>query len=68
MADVDIDPFGEHDKTDSHSDETAKIFLSLGGGGGGGSDWKIYLGTRLRAKNVVWRRENSVNQTQRIVC
>ena len=27
MADVDIDPFGEHDKTDSHPDETGEIFL-----------------------------------------
>ena len=24
MADVDIDPFGEHDKTDTHPDETGE--------------------------------------------
>ena len=34
MAGFDIDPFGEHDKTDSHPDETGEtIPLNPGGGG-----------------------------------
>ena len=32
MADVHIDPFGEHDKTDSHPDEGETIPLNPGGG------------------------------------
>ena len=32
MSDVDIDPFGEHDKTDTHPNETGKnIPLTPGG-------------------------------------
>ena len=34
MADIDIDPFGDHDKTDSHPDETGEsIPLNSRGGG-----------------------------------
>ena len=42
MADVDIDPFGDYDKMDSHSDECANIPLTPGGGviGGRGSSWE----------------------------
>ena len=44
MADVDIYPFGEHDRTDSHPDETGEnIPFTWGGGGGvieGGSTWE----------------------------
>ena len=41
MADIDIDPFGEHDKTDSHRDETDEnIPLDLGGAMGG-STWEL---------------------------
>ena len=41
MADVDIDPFGEHDKTDSHPDDTGEnIPLNAGGGVMGGSTWE----------------------------
>ena len=36
MADVDIDPFGENDKTDSHPDESENIPLNPGGATGGG--------------------------------
>ena len=28
MADIDINPFGEHDKTDSHPDDRSEKFLS----------------------------------------
>ena len=42
MADVDIDPFGDHDKTDSHPDEGENILLKPGGGGAmGGSNWEL---------------------------
>ena len=43
MADINIDPFGEHDKTDWHPDDTGKnIPLSLVNPGGamGGSTWE----------------------------
>ena len=40
MADVDIDPFGDHDKTDSHPDEGENIPLTPGGEMGGGSSWE----------------------------
>ena len=42
MADVDIDPFGKHDKTDVQPDEPrAKPFLSTPGGViEGGSTWE----------------------------
>ena len=40
MADVDIDFFGDHDKTDSHSDEGENVPLSPGGGAMGGSAWE----------------------------
>ena len=35
MADTDIDPFGDHDKTDSHPDETGETIPLLSGGVGG---------------------------------
>ena len=54
MADVDIDPFGNHDKMDTQPDgpmgETIP-FTPEGGVMGGGS----YLETRVR--NVIWRDE-----------
>ena len=41
MADVDIDPFSDHDKTDEHPDETGEnIPLSPGGAMGGGFTWE----------------------------
>ena len=41
MADVDINPFGEHDKTDSHLDETSEnIPLTPGRAMGGGFSWE----------------------------
>ena len=42
MADVDhMDPFGDHDKTDSHLNETGEnIPLTPLGEIGGGSTWK----------------------------
>ena len=33
MADIDINPFGDHDKTDSHPDETGENILLTPGGG-----------------------------------
>ena len=41
MADVDINPIGNHDKTDSHPNEGENIPLNPGGGGAtGGSIWE----------------------------
>ena len=40
MADVDTNPFGDHDKTDSHPDEGETIPLNPGGGAMGGSAWE----------------------------
>ena len=41
MADIDIDPLGEHDKTDSHPDETGKTFpFTLGEVIEGESTWE----------------------------
>ena len=40
MADDNMDPFGEHDKTDSHPDETCENIPSTPGGVIGGSTWK----------------------------
>ena len=37
MADVDIDPFSDHDNTDEHPDEGENILLDPGGAMGGGS-------------------------------
>ena len=37
MADIDIDAFGEHDKTDSHPDETGETIPLNPGGAMGGS-------------------------------
>ena len=56
MADVDIDPFGQHDKVDKHPDEGETISFTLGGVIGGGT-WKpeheqetSFGGTSLRVK------------------
>ena len=40
MADIDIDPFGEHDKTDSHSDTGENILFNPGREMDGGSSWE----------------------------
>ena len=40
MADVDIDLFGNDNKTDSHPDDGENIPLTPGGEMGGGSSWK----------------------------
>ena len=51
MADVDIDPFGEHDRTESRTDETGENApLSLVT-----PRRKINLGTRMRTRNIIWR-------------
>ena len=39
MADVDINPFGEHDKTDSHPDDTGET-IPLPPVNPGGSTWE----------------------------
>ena len=36
MADVDIDPFGNHNKTDAQPDKTGETIPLIPGGGGGG--------------------------------
>ena len=53
MADVDIDRFGNHGKTDEHPDEGKNIPLNPEGG----VINRIYLGTRRR--NIIQRRDNS---------
>ena len=40
MADVDIDPFEDHDKTDSHPDDTGKNIPLSSVNPGGGSTWE----------------------------
>ena len=41
MADIDIDPFRNHDKRDAQPDETGEtIPLNPGGVVGGGSTWE----------------------------
>ena len=40
MADVDVDTFGDHDKTDSHPDDTGETIPLKPGGAMGGSTWK----------------------------
>ena len=43
MADINIDPFGEHDKTDSHPDDTGNnipLPPVNPGGAMGGSTWE----------------------------
>ena len=40
MADVDNDPFGEHDKTDSHPDETGETIPLPPVTPGGKSSWE----------------------------
>ena len=43
MADVDIDPSGDNDKTDSYPDEGENIPLNPGGGVMGRSTWQPEL-------------------------
>ena len=64
MVDVDIDPFGDHDKTDSHPDEKGENNSSKHRRR---SDGRIYLGTRPRTRHVVWRRENSRKKAHRFL-
>ena len=58
MADVDIDLFGEHDKTDAHPDETGENIPLTSGGVMGGSSWEpereqeTSFGESLRAKVI----------------
>ena len=40
MADVDINPFGKHDRTESRADETGKNISLTPVGPGGGSTWE----------------------------
>ena len=40
MADVDIDPFGEHGKTESRTDETGENIPFAQVGGGRSSTWE----------------------------
>ena len=55
-GDIDIDPFGDHDKTDSHPDETGEnIPLSPEESMGGESFWEPEQKTR----NIIWRKNES---------
>ena len=47
-ADIDIDPFGEHDKIDKHPDESKTIPFTLGGVTEGGSTWEPEQETSFR--------------------
>ena len=40
MADVDIDSFGNHDKTDAHPDEAGENVPLTPGGAMGGDTWE----------------------------
>ena len=40
MANVDIDPFGDHNKTDAQSDEKGETILLNPGGAGGAATWE----------------------------
>ena len=40
MADVDIDPFGDYDNTDSHPDDTGENIPLNPGGAIGGGTWE----------------------------
>ena len=49
MADVDIDPFCNHNKPDTQPNETGEsILLTLGGVIGGGSTWEPELETLFK--------------------
>ena len=54
MADIDIDPFGEHDRTDSRTDETDENIPIPPVRG-------INLGTRMRGMGNVIRRRKPKN-------
>ena len=57
MADVNFDPFGELDKTNSHPDETGEnILFTPGGVTGGGSTWE----PDMQKRHIIWRK-NSMN-------
>ena len=58
MADVDIDPSGEHDKADEYpgEDETIPFYP-------GRSDWRIY---RTPTRYIIWRNENKNESPERI--
>ena len=55
MADVDIDPFGEHELRPEEATDEHSSFSSY-------PRQIINLGTRTRARNIIWRRV-SKNQT-----
>ena len=57
MADIDIDPFGEHDKTDSHPDDTGEaIPLPLVNTGGSTCELSLYV------------KQYSINTNPRCLC
>ena len=59
MADVDIDPFSEHGKTDEHLDEGETIPLTPGEAIGGGSTWRPNKKCHLEERVLV--RKSSEN-------
>ena len=64
MADIDIDPFGEHGKTDAQLDETGENIPLNPGGVMGGSTWQ----TEREQETSVQRRENSRKKAHQILC
>ena len=61
MANVDVDPFGDHDKPDNHPDEPMGELLPSH------PRRRIYLGTKTRTRNVVWWGKPG-NNTHEIIC
>ena len=61
MADVDIHPSGNHDKTDSHPDGTDETIPFTPGGVIGRSAWE----PELRTRNIILRNESENGSSQR---
>ena len=55
MADVDIYPFGEHNKKDSDPNEGENIPLNAGGGVIGGSTWEPEQETSFGGTSLVMK-------------
>ena len=59
MADVDIDPFGEHEsRTEEPTDENIPLSV-VGHGGTPSRQRRINLGTNTRTRNIIWRKTKS---------
>ena len=58
MADIDIDPFGEHDRTESRTDETSENILIPPVSPGGGSTWEPTHLLEVQVVQVYFKRNN----------